>query len=86
MSVPPIDGDESDTDTIDGASEVDASEDVAEPSFAEEPDGCTICQSGRSGCDSSVLKTGVVMRSVPRMIRGAYRNALRVALEEVARD
>ena len=37
MSVPPMDGDESDTDTIDGASEVDASEDVVAPSFAEEP-------------------------------------------------
>ena len=33
MSVPPMDGDESDTDTIDGASEVDASEDVVAPSL-----------------------------------------------------
>ena len=37
MSVPPVNGGESDTDTIDGASEVDVSVDVVAPSVAEEP-------------------------------------------------
>ena len=37
MSVPPVDGGESDTDTVEGVSEVDASEDVGAPTDAEEP-------------------------------------------------
>ena len=94
MSVPPVHGGESDTDTIDGASEVDASEDVVAPSFAEEP----IVVEPRSSqmvapfasLDEVDLtevfsKRAVVMRSVPRVIRGACRNVMRVALEEVAR-
>ena len=94
MSVPPVDGGESDTDTIDGASEVDASEDVVAPSIAEEPVVVEPRSSQLVAPFASLnevdlkevfSKRAVVMRSVPRVIRGAYRNAMRVALEEVAR-
>ena len=85
MSVPPVDGGESDTDTIDGASEVDASEDVVAPSVpvVVEPRPSQLVAAFASLDEVDLkevfLKRATVMRSVP-WVRGAYRNAMRVAL------
>ena len=82
MSVPPVDRHRH------CASEIDASEDVA-PSFAEEPvvlePRSSQLVAPRSGFERRFSKRAVVMRSVPWVIHGAFRNAMRVALEEVAR-
>ena len=78
MSVPPVNGAESDT--IDGASEVGVSVDVVAPSVAEEPvvveprsSQMVVPFASQDEVDLKEVfsKRAVVVRSVPRVIRGA---------------